>query len=338
MLAVLLCLAMPSAAAAKPFKVGNGQNGGIAIDDAGTVYVGWQINIYEPGDAVQFCVLPPKTDALRGRARRGLPRPGLQPLTRLGAAARPRTSSTSSSRAPTAAAPTPILARSVDGGRTFGPAVQISARPVLRGGPGPRTAASRSSTARPPRAPACSRPTARAPAPRAAQLGPYLEGVFTDIAASGRRCSPSAPTPASHARVPAPRRRATPTTPPRGSRSTRASGREPEVGGPARRLRGDARADRHAEQQPVRAAPRGHGLVAARRRLRPRSATTGFAAHEQRPRPPDRAHHLLGLPPGSTRRRPTAASSGPRSSRSATSAEYLDGSRSRPTPAAPAPR
>ena len=55
------------AAEAKPFTVGTGQNGGIAIDDAGTVYVGWQINTYEPGDAVQFCVLPPRRTVLRAR-------------------------------------------------------------------------------------------------------------------------------------------------------------------------------------------------------------------------------------------------------------------------------
>ena len=55
---VLMCLAVPATAHAAPFTVGTGQNGGIAIDDGGTVFVGWQINTYEPGDAVQFCVLP----------------------------------------------------------------------------------------------------------------------------------------------------------------------------------------------------------------------------------------------------------------------------------------
>jgi len=61
--AVLLCLGLSPAAEAKPFAVGTGQNGGIAIDDAGTVYVGWQVHVSEPGDAVQLCVLPPRRTA-----------------------------------------------------------------------------------------------------------------------------------------------------------------------------------------------------------------------------------------------------------------------------------
>ena len=79
---------------AKPFAVGTGQNGGIAIDDAGTIYVGWQVNVYEPGDAVQFCVIPPRRDALRLADDDPVPRPGLQPLARLRAAARARRRST----------------------------------------------------------------------------------------------------------------------------------------------------------------------------------------------------------------------------------------------------
>ena len=43
--------------------VGTGQNPGAAIDDTGTAYVGWQINTYEPGDAIQLCVLPPRQRA-----------------------------------------------------------------------------------------------------------------------------------------------------------------------------------------------------------------------------------------------------------------------------------
>src|SRR3954453_3500153 len=60
LVAALLSLALPTVAEAKPFVVGTGQNGGIAMDDAGTIYVGWQINVYEPGDAVQFCIVAPK--------------------------------------------------------------------------------------------------------------------------------------------------------------------------------------------------------------------------------------------------------------------------------------
>ena len=38
LLAGPVLLAAPSTAAAKPFTVGTGQNGGVAIDDAGTLY------------------------------------------------------------------------------------------------------------------------------------------------------------------------------------------------------------------------------------------------------------------------------------------------------------
>ena len=67
LLAALLSLAVPTVAEAKPFKVGMGQNAGIAIDDAGTIYVGWQVNVCAPGDAVQFCIVPPKARGLRAR-------------------------------------------------------------------------------------------------------------------------------------------------------------------------------------------------------------------------------------------------------------------------------
>ena len=49
LLAALLSLALPTVAEAKPFKVGTGQNAGIAIDDAGTIYVGWQVNVGDAG-------------------------------------------------------------------------------------------------------------------------------------------------------------------------------------------------------------------------------------------------------------------------------------------------
>ena len=45
------------------FAVGTGQNPGVAMDGVGTAYVGWQIDTYEPGDAVQFCRLPPRQRA-----------------------------------------------------------------------------------------------------------------------------------------------------------------------------------------------------------------------------------------------------------------------------------
>jgi hypothetical protein len=41
------------------FSVGQGRDPGVAIDAAGTAYIGWQVNTYaDTGDAVQLCVLP----------------------------------------------------------------------------------------------------------------------------------------------------------------------------------------------------------------------------------------------------------------------------------------
>jgi hypothetical protein len=60
---VLVTLALGLVAApayATPhFSVGQGRNPGVAIDAAGTAYIGWQINTSaDTGDAVQLCVLP----------------------------------------------------------------------------------------------------------------------------------------------------------------------------------------------------------------------------------------------------------------------------------------
>ena len=56
----LLALASAPAAHAASFPVGTGQNGGVAVDEGGTTFVGWQVNTGDPGDAVQLCVLPPR--------------------------------------------------------------------------------------------------------------------------------------------------------------------------------------------------------------------------------------------------------------------------------------
>jgi hypothetical protein len=136
LLVALLSLAVPSAAEAKPFAVGTGQNGGIAIDDAGSVYVGWQVNVNKPGDGVQFCLLPPRATQCaaapliafpgngynRSRVSVLLPAPNVVdvvvPRTNLGGAFT-------------------FLARSTDGGRTFGSAVRIAGTGFGQGTEGP---------------------------------------------------------------------------------------------------------------------------------------------------------------------------------------------------------
>ena len=59
-LVMLVVGLMAAPAYATPhFSVGRGQNPGVAIDGAGTAYIGWQVNTYaDTGDAVQLCVLP----------------------------------------------------------------------------------------------------------------------------------------------------------------------------------------------------------------------------------------------------------------------------------------
>jgi hypothetical protein len=59
-LALLLAgLAAQPAGATPHFIVGTGQNPGVAVDTAGTAYIGWKVNVYaDQGDAVQLCVLP----------------------------------------------------------------------------------------------------------------------------------------------------------------------------------------------------------------------------------------------------------------------------------------
>ena len=181
----LLLLAVPSAAEAKPFAVGTGQNGGIAIDDAGTVYVGWQVNVYDPGDAVQFCVIPPRQTRCGSQVTIPFPGQGynrsrvsvLMPAPNVVDVIVPRTNGRAANS---------YLARSVDGGRTFAPAVAISGESFAEAvqGPGGRVALVAGPT------------TTRAGLFAAdgssagtvgASLGPYLEGVFTDIAASGEQ-------------------------------------------------------------------------------------------------------------------------------------------------------
>jgi hypothetical protein len=139
--AVLLFLGFAPAAQAAPFSVGTGQNAGVAVDDAGTTYVGWQVNTNRLGDAAQLCVLPPRSTRCassvtvafpgngynRSRVSVLLPAPNvvdvIMPRTNLGGAFT-------------------YLARSTDGGRTFGPARRIAGEGFEQGvqGPGGRVA------------------------------------------------------------------------------------------------------------------------------------------------------------------------------------------------------
>ena len=178
---VLLGLAAPAQAAS--FSVGTGQNGGVAVDDAGTTYVGWQVNVGDPGDAVQLCVLPPRTTRCASnvtipfpgsgynasRVSVLLPAPGtvdvIVPRTNLGPGA------------------FTFLARSTDGGRTFAPAVAIAGDGFEQGvlGPGGRVALVSGVVLQA----GHFSPTGADAGKKGSSLGQVLDGEFSDIAASG---------------------------------------------------------------------------------------------------------------------------------------------------------
>jgi hypothetical protein len=181
---VLLCLAVPATAHAAPFTVGTGQNAGIAIDDAGTVYVGWQINVYDPGDAVQFCVLPPRRTVCATQVTIPFPGEGYNRSRVSVLLPAPNVVDVIVPRTITSRGAFSFLARSVDGGRTFAPAVQISGEQFAEAaqGPGGRIALADGPTTT--RAGLFAADGSSA-GTEGSSLGPYLEGVFTDVAVSG---------------------------------------------------------------------------------------------------------------------------------------------------------
>ena len=182
LLAVLLLLAAPSAAGAKSFTAGTGQNGGIAVDDAGTVYVGWQVNVSGPGDAVQLCVVPPRL--LRCGSQVTVPFPGqgydrsrvsvLVPAPGVVDVIVPRTNGRGAFT---------FLARSTDGGRTFGPARQIAGDGFEQGvqGPGGRVALVTGVTLQA----GLFSPAGTDAGAQGSAFGAVADGQFNDIAASG---------------------------------------------------------------------------------------------------------------------------------------------------------
>jgi hypothetical protein len=183
LIAALLSLAVPPAADAKPFKVGTGQNAGIAIDDAGTLYVGWQVDVYGPGDAVQFCIVPPGGAACASQTTIAFPGKGynrsrvsvLLPAPNVVDVIEPRTIGSGAHS---------YLARSSDGGHTFGRAVAISAKEFAEAVPGPNGSVALADGPTTTRA-GLFAPDGGSSRNTGSQLGPYLEGVFTDIASNG---------------------------------------------------------------------------------------------------------------------------------------------------------
>ena len=180
--AVLVLLGLAAPAEAANFSVGTGQNGGVAVDDGGTTYVGWQVNVGDPGDAVQLCVLPPRSTRCASnvtipfpgsgynasRVSVLLPAPGtvdvIVPRTNLGDAFT-------------------FLARSTDGGRSFAPAVAIAGEGFEQGvmGPGGRVALVSGLVLQA----GLFSPGGADAGAKGSSLGQVLDGQFNDIAASG---------------------------------------------------------------------------------------------------------------------------------------------------------
>jgi hypothetical protein len=138
---LLLVLGFAPAAQAAPFSVGTGQNGGVAVDDGGTTFVGWQINTGGPGDAVGLCVLPPRSTRCASSVTIPFPGSGYGRSRVSVLAPAPNVVDVIAPRTNLGGAFT-FLARSIDGGRTFGPAQRIAGNGFEQGvqGPGGRVA------------------------------------------------------------------------------------------------------------------------------------------------------------------------------------------------------
>jgi hypothetical protein len=181
--AVALVLGLCATASAAPLTLGTGQNGGVAIADDGTAYVGWQVNVYDPGDAVQLCVLPPGARACASNVTVAFPGQGfnrqrvvvLLPAPGVVDVVVPRNVDSVYST---------YLARSTDGGRTFGGAVKISSRAFEQGVAGPNgTVALVGGPAT--LAAGVFAPDGSGAAGEGAAIGEYLSGQFNDIGVQG---------------------------------------------------------------------------------------------------------------------------------------------------------
>ena len=182
--ALLLALGLAPSAQAAPFTVGTGQHAGVAVDDGGTTYVGWQVNVYDPGDAVQLCVLPPRATRCASSVTVAFPGKGynrsrvsvLLPAPNIVDVIVPRTDVGNDAHT--------YLARSTDGGHSFGPAVQIAEETFAEGvqGPGGRVALGDGPTTL--RSGLFS-PTGADARATGSELGAFLQGVNNDVAVAG---------------------------------------------------------------------------------------------------------------------------------------------------------
>jgi hypothetical protein len=180
LLVVTVLATLGLAAPAHAFDVGLGTNPGIALDDAGNAVVGWQVgNDYQ----VQVCVLPPRARVCAATVPVAFPGTGygrsrvsvLMPAPGVVDVVVPRTN------LPGAAT---FLARSTDGGRTWGPATKISEQDFGQGvlTPDGRVALVGAGTFLNAGVVAANGANG---ASLGAQMGENLDGLYSDIAGAG---------------------------------------------------------------------------------------------------------------------------------------------------------
>jgi hypothetical protein len=185
LLAAALVLGLCGPASAAPITVGTGQNGGVAIAADGTAYIGWQVNVYEPGDAVALCVLPAGARACASNVTVAFPGEGYNRQRVSVFLPAPNVVDVVVPRNLGAGVYDTFLARSSDGGRTFAPAYRISSGDFEEALPGPNGSlvlvggpvVLHAGVVAPDGSGAASTGTG---------MGGYLDGVFTDAATQGQ--------------------------------------------------------------------------------------------------------------------------------------------------------
>ena len=178
LVAVGIALGVAAPAHAASVQVGVGTNPGVALDAAGNAVVGWQSGSnYD----VQVCALPARARACAATTAIPFPDRGYGRSRVSVLMPAPNTVDVVVGRNTGGET---YLARSTDGGRTFGPALQIADRGFVQGVlmPDGRIALSGSSAVL---TAAVVRSDGGNTASRGSQLGETIDGIYDDIAALG---------------------------------------------------------------------------------------------------------------------------------------------------------
>lgn len=179
-----LTLGLAAPAHAAPFTVGTGEHPGVAIDDGGTAYVAWQVNLGQPGDGVQLCVVPPKARSCASSITLGFPGYGYGRSRASVLLPAPNTVDVITPRFVTPLEQATFLSRSTDGGRSFAAPVKLSSDGFDQAAAGP--AGRVALVAGPAYLNVDSAPAdGSGAAADGASLGEFLKAQFNDIATQG---------------------------------------------------------------------------------------------------------------------------------------------------------